>query len=67
MLRLNDTSVLRRPLAVFLASVKKSEIETTFGTRKEIPVTADCIPNRRRKRRRARVVSSSEPVRSTWF
>ena len=33
----------------------------------EAPVTASCIPSRRRRARRPLATGSGEPLRSTWF
>lgn len=50
-----------------LFQILKSDGNYTPASSHPIPVTVDCVPNRRRRVRRSAVTSAGEPLRSTWF
>jgi len=67
MLRLKSVLSHADALAARLLSDTSARTNYAYISLKEAPVTANCIPNRRRRSRRQLATGSGEVLRSTWF
>ena len=67
MFRLQSAINQADALTTRLFSETKVPTKHTSISRKETPVTANCIPNRRRRTRRQFATGSGDVMRSTWF
>ena len=67
MFRLQSAINQADAFAARLFSETKVQTSHISVSRTETPVTASCIPNRRRRTRRQFAPGSGEVLRSTWF